>query len=126
VWYLTAAIALPPAYAMLAPIPMAAYRLWRVQRGLVYKRVFSKATISLAYGAASVTFRFIGPGVAGARPGSSAHVLTWTASVAGCAIVGYLINYGLLLVAIRLADPEAAVRDLFGTRESITGDLLEM
>jgi diguanylate cyclase (GGDEF)-like protein len=126
VWYLTAAITLPPAYAMLAPIPMAAYRLWRVQRGLVYKRVFSNATISLAYGAASVVFRMIGPGVAGARPGASAHVLTWTAVVTGCAIVGYIINHGLLLLAIRLADPEAHVRDLFGTRESITADLLEM
>jgi len=31
VWYLAAAITLPPAYAMLAPIPMAAYRLWRVR-----------------------------------------------------------------------------------------------
>jgi diguanylate cyclase (GGDEF)-like protein len=126
VWYLTAAITLPPAYAMLAPIPMAAYRLWRVQRGLVYKRVFSNATISLAYGAASVVFRMIGPGVAGPRPGASAHVLTWTAVVTGCAIVGYVINHGLLLLAIRLADPEAHVRDLFGTRESITADLLEM
>jgi diguanylate cyclase (GGDEF)-like protein len=126
VWYLTAAITLPPAYAMLAPVPMAAYRLWRVQSGLVYKRVFSNATISLAYGAASVTFRMVGGDVAGARPGSSTHVLTWTAVVAGCAILGYLINYGLLLAAIKLADPEAAVRDLFGTRESITADLLEM
>jgi diguanylate cyclase (GGDEF)-like protein len=126
VWYLTAAITLPPAYAMLAPIPMAAYRLWRVQRGLVYKRVFSNATISLAYGAASVVFRMIGPSVAGPRPGASAHVLTWTAVVTGCAIVGYIINHGLLLLAIKLADPEAHVRDLFGTRESITADLLEM
>ena len=32
VWYLAAAITLPPGYAMLAPIPMAAYRLWRVQQ----------------------------------------------------------------------------------------------
>jgi diguanylate cyclase (GGDEF)-like protein len=113
VWYLTAAITLPPAYAMLAPVPMAAYRLWRVQSGLVYKRVFSNATM-------------IGSNVAGPRPGSSAHVLTWTAVVTGCAIVGYVINHGLLLLAIKLADPESQVRDLFGTRESITADLLEM
>src|SRR5947209_4558698 len=49
VWYLTAAITLPPAYAMLAPIPMAAYRLWRGQRGRVPKRVVSNAASSLAY-----------------------------------------------------------------------------
>jgi diguanylate cyclase (GGDEF)-like protein len=126
VWYLAAAITLPPAYAMLAPIPMAAYRLWRVQSGLVYKRVFSNATISLAYGAASVTFRMIRGSLAGPAPGISSHVLTWTVAVTGCAIIGWLINYGLLLVAIKLSDPEAHVRDLFGTRESVTADLLEM
>jgi diguanylate cyclase (GGDEF)-like protein len=126
VWYLAAAITLPPAYAMLAPIPMAAYRLWRVQSGLVYKRVFSNATISLAYGAVSVIFRAIGKGVAGPEPGLSGHVLTWTAAVTACAAIGWLINYGLLLIAIKLSDKEVHVRDLFGTRDSVTADLLEM
>jgi diguanylate cyclase (GGDEF)-like protein len=125
VWYLAAAITLPPAYAMLAPIPMAAYRLFRVRRGLMYKRVFSNATLSLAYGAASVCFRLI-HSVAGTQPGTSAHVLTWTVAVIGCALVGWLVNHGLLVVAIRLSDKEARLRDLFGTRESITADLLEM
>lgn len=126
VWYLAAAITLPPAYAMLAPIPMAAYRLWRMQNGLVYKRVFSNATISLAYGAASVTFRLIRGSLAGPAPGVSSHVLTWTVAVAGCAVLGWLVNNGLLLIAIKLSDAEAHVRDLFGTRESVTADLLEM
>jgi diguanylate cyclase (GGDEF)-like protein len=125
VWYLAAAITLPPAYAMLAPIPMAGYRLWRVRRGLMYKRVFSNATLSLAYGAASVCFRLI-HSVAGTQPGTSAHVLTWTAAVTGCALIGWLVNNVLLLIAIRLSDKEARLRDLFGTRESITADLLEM
>jgi diguanylate cyclase (GGDEF)-like protein len=125
VWYLAAAITLPPAYALLAPVPMAAYRLWRVRRGLIYKRVFSNATLSLAYGAASVCFRLI-HSVAGSQPGTSAHVLTWTAAVTACALIGWLVNHGLLLVAVRLSDREARLRDLFGTRESITADLLEM
>jgi diguanylate cyclase (GGDEF)-like protein len=125
VWYLAAAITLPPAYALLAPVPMAAYRLWRVRRGLIYKRVFSNATLSLAYGAASVCFRLI-HSVAGTQPGTSAHVLTWTAAVTACALIGWLVNHGLLLVAVRLSDREARLRDLFGTRESITADLLEM
>ncbi|HUZ25593.1 MAG TPA: GGDEF domain-containing protein [Streptosporangiaceae bacterium] len=126
VWYLAAAITLPPAYAMLAPVPMAAYRLWRVRSGLMYRRVFSNATISLAYGAVSVVFRVVPLSVAGPRPGSNAHVLIWTAIVTGCALVGWVINYGLLLVAIRLSDRAVRVRDLFGTRESITADLLEI
>ena len=126
VWYLTAAITLPPAYAMLAPIPMAAYRLWRVRSGLMYRRVFSNATISLAYGAASLVFRMVQGSVAGSRPGVSTHVLTWTGVVIGCALIGWLVNHGLLLTAIKLSDRQAPVRDLFGTRESVTADLLEM
>ncbi len=126
VWYLAAAITLPPGYAFLAPIPMAAYRLWRVRSGLVYRRVFSNATISLAYGTVSVIFRLIPASVAGPRPGSNVHVLVWTAVVTGCALIGWLVNYGLLLVAIRLSDRAARIRDLFGTRESITADLLEV
>jgi len=126
VWYLAAAITLPPGYAMLAPIPMAAYRLWRVRSGLAYRRVFSNATISLAYGAVSAIFRLIPSSVAGSRPGSNAHVLIWTALVTGCALIGWIINYGLLTIAIRLSDRAVRVRDLFGTRESVTADLLEV
>ncbi len=81
VWYLAVAITLPPAYALLAPIPMAAYRLLRVRRGMVYKRVFSNATLSLAYGAASVAFRMIRGSGIGPQPGTGATVLTWTASL---------------------------------------------
>jgi diguanylate cyclase (GGDEF)-like protein len=126
VWYLAAAITLPPAYAMLAPIPMAAYRLWRVRSGLAYRRVFSNATISLAYGGVSVLFRLIPVSVAGPHPGSGSHVLVWTLVVTGCALVGWIINYGLLLVAIRLSDRAMRIRDLFGTRDSVTADLLEL
>src|ERR1039457_2784342 len=126
VWYLAIAITLPPAYAMLAPVPMAAYRLWRTRNGLMYRRVFSNATISLAYGTVSMVFRLFPGSVAGHAPGASAHVLTWTAAVTGCALIGWLVNNGLLLVAIRLSDKEAHFRDLFGNRESVTADLLEM
>jgi diguanylate cyclase (GGDEF)-like protein len=126
VWYLAIAITLPPAYAMLAPIPLAGYRLWRTRNGLMYRRVFSNATLSLAYGVVSLIFRTILGSSARLPAGSSAHVLTWTATVTVCAMAGWIVNNSLLLVAIRLADKEAHVRDLFGNRESITADLLEM
>lgn len=126
VWYLAAAITLPPAYALIAPIPMAAYRLWRVRNGLMWRRVFSNATISLAYGSASLLFHALPQTVAGHRPGSGSHVLTWTAVVAACALVAWVINHGLLLAGIKLADAEVRVRDLLGSRESITSDMLEM
>jgi diguanylate cyclase (GGDEF)-like protein len=126
VWYLAIAITLPPAYAVLAPIPLAAYRLWRVRRVLVYRRVFSNATISLAYGGASMAFHSIPPSLAGPVPGSGVHVITWTCLAAACGMLAWIINNGLLLGAISLADPAARVRDLFGNREAIVSDLIEL
>lgn len=126
VWYLAAAITLSPGYAMLAPFVLAAYRMWRVRSGVLYKRIFSNATISLAYGAAAVAFRLIPSTVVGTSPGASVHVLLWTAAVTGCALVGCLINHGLVLIVIKIADPTARIRDVSGTRESVTADLLEI
>jgi len=126
VWYLAIAITLPPAYAVLAPIPLTAYRLWRVRRGLVYRRVFSNATISLAYGAASAAFHLIPSSFAGSAPGSGVHAITWTTLAACCGALAWIINNGLILGAIIMADPGARVRDLFGNREAIGSDLIEL
>jgi diguanylate cyclase (GGDEF)-like protein len=126
VWYLAAAIVLPPGYAMLAPIPMGAYRIWRVHNGVLYKRVFSNATLSLAYGAASVAFRLIPRSVVGTAPGADTHVLIWTAAVTGCALVGCVLNHSLVLIAVKIADPTVRLRDQAGTRETLTADLLEV
>lgn len=126
VWLLAIAVALPPAFASLAPWPLMAYKLMRIPRLVVYRRVFSAATLSLAYGFASWLFHTIPVSVAGSFPGAGEHALTWTASVALCGLLGWIINHGLLVVAIKLSDNGARVRDLIGSRESITSDLLEL
>jgi diguanylate cyclase (GGDEF)-like protein len=126
IWYLAAAITLPPVYALLAPVPMAAYRLWRVRSGFMYRRVFSNATLSLAYGFSSLVFRSIPHRIVGTVPGIGHHVLIWTATVALCALIAWFINYGLLIPAIKISDRAARIRDMFGTRESITADILEV
>jgi diguanylate cyclase (GGDEF)-like protein len=64
--------------------------------------------------------------VVGQSPGANVHVLVWTAAVTGCALVGGIVNHSLLLVAIKMADPTARLRDLSGNRETITADLLEI
>ena len=56
-WVLPVAIVLPPVYAMLTPIPLQVLTQWRVHKGVVYRRVFTAAAISLTYGAASLLFR---------------------------------------------------------------------
>lgn len=125
VWYLAAAITLPPVYALLAPIPMGAYRLWRVRSGYMYRRVFSNAAISLAFGSASFVFRSI-PGIAGTAPGTGHHVLVWTAFVAACGLLAWLINCVFVLTAVKLSESGARIREMLGTRESVTSDLLEI
>jgi diguanylate cyclase (GGDEF)-like protein len=125
VWYLAIAITLPPVYALMAPVPLTAYRLWRMRRGYVYRRVFSSATISLAYGGASVAFHYASRHV-GPTPGSDSHALKWTGVVAVCGLLAWVINNGLLWTAIRLADPEARIRSMFANREALTFDLTEL
>ena len=126
VWMLAIAIALPPVFAFLAPVPLTAYKIWRLPGAVAYRRVVSGATYSLGYGIASVLFHSIPASVAGPFPRTGAHALSWTASVAACGLLGWVINDGLLVVAIKLSDPASRVRDLVGTRESVTSDLLEL
>lgn len=127
VWYLAIATALPPAYALLAPVPLTIYKLWRVRRGFAYRRVFSNATISLAYGCASLTFHSIPSSIAGAHPGSAAHALSWTSILVCCGIIAWVINNGLLLAAIKMADPSShVIREQFGNRDAVVSDLIEL
>jgi len=126
VWYLAIAITLPPWYALAAPIPLAAHKLWRTRRMLVYRRVFSHSVIGLAYGLASLAFHSLPGRLIGALPGTGRHALYWAVAVTACALIGALVNYGAILVAIRISDPEARVRDLVGRRESLASDLLEL
>lgn len=126
IWYLSIAIALGPFYAFLAPFLLTVYKIFRTQPVVIYRRIFSNATISLAYGCASLLFHAIPVSIAGNHPGTGNHALTWTASVAAAGVLGWIINHGLLVAAIRLSDPEARLRELIGSRESITSDSIEL
>jgi diguanylate cyclase (GGDEF)-like protein len=126
VWLLAIAVALPPVFAFLAPIPLTAYKIWRLPGAVAYRRVLSGATYSLGYGFASVLFHAIPASAAGPFPRTGAHALSWTASVAACGLLGWAINDGLVVVAIKLSDPASRIRDLVGNRESLTSDLLEL
>jgi diguanylate cyclase (GGDEF)-like protein len=126
IWYLAIAVGLAPVFAFAAPIPLTAYKIIRTRPVVLYRRIFSNATISLAYGCASLLFHAIPASVAGSRPGTQSHALTWTAIVVACGVLGWLINHVLLLMAIRLSDPTATVRELIGSKESVTSDSIEL
>ncbi len=126
VWYLATAVILLPVFAFIAPIPLTIYRLLRSRRMVVYRRIYSNATLSLAYGVASLGFHKLPHFIAGIRPGVGAHVITWVAAVVLCGLCGWLINSLLVTLAVRLSDPSATMRELFGSRNTITFDLLEL
>ncbi|HEY4456492.1 MAG TPA: hypothetical protein VGN81_19440, partial [Pseudonocardiaceae bacterium] len=50
IWCLPIALILPPAYGVLAPIPLLVYTHLRVHTGVAYRRVFTAAAIMLAFG----------------------------------------------------------------------------
>jgi diguanylate cyclase (GGDEF)-like protein len=126
VWFLAIAVTLPPVFAFLAPFLLMAYKLLRVPRLVIYRRVVSNATLSLAYGCVSLVFHAIPVSVAGTYPGVGRHALTWTASVAACGLLGWAINCWLIVTAIKISDPAVRVRDIVGSREAIASDLLEL
>ncbi|MDQ2812141.1 MAG: GGDEF domain-containing protein [Actinomycetota bacterium] len=125
VWVLPVAILLPPVYAMMTPIPLYVLTQWRVHRGVVYRRVFSGAGISLAYGAAALVFRAFPSSFAGGHIGTGLHALSWTAAVAACEIIGGRGNHYLIVVAIKLTDPSIRLADLELNREALQGDFAE-
>ena len=125
-WMLPMAVLLPPAYSLLAPVPIYAHKILRLPGAVPYRRVFSGATMSLAYGAASVVFHAFPASVAGGDPGSGRHALTWALCAAACWLVAWLINYGLLIIAITLVGPARRGRDVLASREGLTADGIEL
>ena len=124
-WVLPVAILLPPVYCMVMPIPLYLLTQWRVHKGVVYRRVFSAAAISLAYGAAALLFRAFPASFAGPSIGTGLHALTWTLAVAACEIVGGRGHHFMIVGAIKLTDPSIKLRDLELNREALQGDFAE-
>src|SRR5689334_1435508 len=97
VWEFPVAILLPPLFALLVPVPRLVLTQWRVSRAPLHRRIFSCASISLSYGAASLTFRGLSRLTAGALPtgalstgaesGDIGRELRWTVLVAVSAVV---------------------------------------
>jgi diguanylate cyclase (GGDEF)-like protein len=125
-WVLPAAILLPPVYAMIMPIPLYLLTQSLAPRPrVIYKRLFSAAVISLAYGAAALLFRVFPASFAGPSIGTGRHALTWTVAVAVCEIVGGRINHLLIVGAIKLSDPSVRLAELELNREALQGDFAE-
>jgi diguanylate cyclase (GGDEF)-like protein len=126
VWVLPTAILLPPIYAALIPIPMMVLNQLLVHRGIIYRRVFTVAAISLSYAAASAIFRVFPSSFAGPHVGSGLHALTWALAVAACEILGGRAHHFLIVAAVKLSDPNVKIRDYEWNREALQEDFAEL
>ncbi|MGH3181376.1 MAG: GGDEF domain-containing protein [Streptosporangiaceae bacterium] len=125
VWVLPVAILLPPAYSVVAPVPLLMLTQWRVFKGILYRRVFTAAAMGLAYGAASIVFRAFPPSFAGGSIGTGTHALTWTLAVVICEIVGGRGHNLLIGAAIKLSDPTTRLVEQELSREALQADFTE-
>jgi len=124
-WVLPVAILLPPAYAMVAPIPLLILTQLHVNRGLWYRRVFTAAVMGLAYCAGSMLFHAFPATVAGPSIGAGTHAVTWAAVAFGselCAGWGHRL---LIHLAIKIADPSERIRGNIFNPEALVGDFTE-
>jgi diguanylate cyclase (GGDEF)-like protein len=118
VWVLPAAILLPPVYAALETIPIYLTLQLYVHRGIVYRRVFTAASVSLSYALASVVFRLFPAAVAGGSIGRGTHALTWGLVAALCYLVGSRVQRYFIFGAVKLASPEVRIWQLEFNREA--------
>src|SRR5215469_15791113 len=105
VWELPVVILLPVLYALIIPAIRLALTQWRVKRAPPYRRVFTAAAIGLAYGSASLVYHGILPADGDPRGYLWRHPATWLVAAGACGLTQWAVNQGLVLSAIRLADP---------------------
>jgi diguanylate cyclase (GGDEF)-like protein len=126
VWVLPIAILLPPVYAAVVPVPMFVVMWLWVHRGVVHRTVFTAASISLSYAAASAAFRWVPASFAGGSVGSGMHAFTWAVTVAVCYIVAGRIQHFMIVAAVKLADPRMRIWKIEWNRDAMEGLFVEL
>jgi diguanylate cyclase (GGDEF)-like protein len=126
VWELPVAILLPPFYALIIPLAQAALFQWRVNHGLLHRRVFTAAAVGLSYGAASVTFHSLSSLVPPSPGGTLSHGTVWTALVLLSALVKWVLNKALVIVPVKGANRSANIRAAFFGGEALYNDAAEI
>ena len=126
VWELPAAILLPALYALIIPVIRIALLQWRIRRAPVYRRVFSAATLSLSYGAASVTFHSLYAVMPWHSGGTFLRGMAWTLVMAVSVLVKETLNKTVVMTAVKATDPAATYRTEVFSREPLYNDGAEI
>jgi diguanylate cyclase (GGDEF)-like protein len=125
VWQLSAAILLPPLYALILPIIRITLVQLRIRRAPVYRRAFTGAAIGLAYGAASVTFHSLSGLIPQDSGGTLSRGTVWTLLVVVSVLVKEVVNKTLVMTASKGADPTTSFRTEVFAREPLYNDAAE-
>jgi diguanylate cyclase (GGDEF)-like protein len=126
VWVIPIAILLPPIYAALAPIPFIATLQLFVHRGVLHRRVFTAASVSLTYTAVSVVFRWFPQSFAGSHIGTGWHALTWALAVAACEALAGRVQHYLVGGAVKIANPKVRIMPIDLSPQALESDFLKM
>jgi diguanylate cyclase (GGDEF)-like protein len=126
VWELPTAIVLPPLFALIIPIIRIAMLQLRIRRAPVYRRAYSGAMLSLAYGAASVTFHGLSGLIPQEAGGALSRGTVWTLVVAVSVLMKEVVNKTLLMTVIKASDPGATWRTEVFSREPLYNDGAEI
>ena len=127
IWDLPAAVLLPPLYVLLAPIPRMALTQARVRQTALHRRAYTAAAVGLAYASASAAFHAAAPALGpGAATGTGRQAVLWTLLAAGSGLVRLAVNDGLVLAAVKGADPSARLREQIAGAEAVYGKAAEL
>ncbi len=126
IWDLSAAVLLPPLYALVIPLPRAMLTEWRIRRTLLHRRAYSTAAHGLSYATASVVFRSAVPALCGGG-GSSGHAPAWIMLAAGCGLVSMAVQACLILPPVKAtAAPGTRLLSLVLGREAVCNQVTEL
>ena len=126
VWVIPIAVLLPPVYAAIAPIPFFAVLQFYVHRGVLHRRVFTAASVSLPYAAVSVLFRWFPHSFAGPHPGTGVHALTWVLALAACEALAGRGQHFLIVWAVRISGAKVRLRDTELNLQALETDFLKL
>jgi diguanylate cyclase (GGDEF)-like protein len=125
-WVLPTAILLPPVYAAVIAVPIIATVQFYVNPGVLYRRAFSAAALSLSYATISLCFRLIPASFAGELNGLGAHAFTWCLAVGACEIIGCRIQHFLIVAAVKMANPSMRMFSGEFDRDALQGLFVEI
>jgi diguanylate cyclase (GGDEF)-like protein len=126
IWILPIAILLQPFYAAIVPIFFCITLNVFVHRGVLHRAVFSAASQSLAYAAASVVFRWFPASIAGPHVGTGPHALYWCLAVVAAEIVGSRGHGSLILGAVKMSAPRVRVWAMEWDRDALQALFVEV